>query len=309
MFCLDVVAADWAGFATGGSFDLGNPNALQASVSDYWNRLFEKIVPPLDPYDDAPIYRVEITSSRGDPWFDQLLTLDEEEWVLVVLDHTGPFEVDVYGSLLGAAVTARLVRIERNIPESAALNVAFSPNTWPDATEPQLRSALAGLPRLEYLIGLDVGQGTAVGLADANENIHLYFDLGGGVYRREDQAQSPNVLLAGRRPDCSQPLGLRSLGGRNHRPSGPAPDVDRSTPIDDQEAPSLREQDPSRRSEPADLGIVTVLNFRCGDRRPDARTETLYPGQAQGSKRFWNRRHRGRSFYKQPMAADGRCWI
>jgi len=193
VFCLDVVDADWAAFATGGRFDLGNPVALQASVSDYWNLLFKKIIPPLDPYDNAPIYRIEITSSRGDPWFDELLTLDEEEWVLVVLNDTGPFEVDVYGSMLGAAVTAHLVRIERNIPESAALNVAFSPHSWPDATEPQLRNALAGLPRLEYLIGLDVGQGTAVGLADANEDIHLYFDLGGGVYR--NAKTRPNPLM------------------------------------------------------------------------------------------------------------------
>src|SRR5262245_54778923 len=54
VFCLDVVDADWAAFATGGRFDLSNPVALQASVSDYWNLLFKKIIPPLDPYDNAP---------------------------------------------------------------------------------------------------------------------------------------------------------------------------------------------------------------------------------------------------------------
>ena len=46
-------------------------------------------------------------------------------------------------------------------------------------------------PSLDYLIGLDVGQGTAVGLADSNQDIHLYFDLGGGIYRNGPTRPKP----------------------------------------------------------------------------------------------------------------------
>jgi hypothetical protein len=83
--------------------------------------------------------------------------------------------------------------VERNIPQSAALNAVFSPDSWPDATSAQLSAALAKLPALEYLIGLDVGQGTAIGLADVTQDIHLYFDLGGGVYR--NAKTRPNPLM------------------------------------------------------------------------------------------------------------------
>jgi beta-lactamase superfamily II metal-dependent hydrolase len=183
VFCVDVVDADWPGFDNGGLFDLNNLPGLQSTFSDYWNLLFSGRAPPVDPYDDVPIYRIEITAEPGDPWFKELLTLGEDEWILVELDDTGSFEIDVYGALLAAPVFAHLKRIQRNIPQSAALNTAFSPAFWPDATKADLTAPLAKLPPLEYLIGLDVGQGTAVGLADANEDIQLYFDLGGGVYR------------------------------------------------------------------------------------------------------------------------------
>ena len=125
-----------------------------------------------------PIYRVEITSEPGDVWFKELLTLGEDEWIMIELDDTGSFEIDVYGALLAGPVFAHLNRIQRNIPQSPALNAAFSPASWPDATKAEMSAPLSHLPELEYLIGLDVGQGTAAGLADANEDIQLYFDLG-----------------------------------------------------------------------------------------------------------------------------------
>ncbi|MGY2932034.1 hypothetical protein ACVWZ6_001636 [Bradyrhizobium sp. GM6.1] len=191
VFCIDVIDAAWPQFANGGLFDLSNPPRLQSIFSDYWNLLFTGQVPPLDPFDDAPIYRIEITSEPGDPWFKELLTLGEDEWVTIELDDTGSFEVDVYGALLAAPVFAHLKRIERNIPESTALNVSFSPASWPDATKAELTAPLASLPALQYLIGLDVGQGAAVGLADANQDIQLYFDLGGGVYRNAKTRPNP----------------------------------------------------------------------------------------------------------------------
>jgi hypothetical protein len=99
VFCIDVVDADWPSFDNGGLFDLNNPLRLQTTFSDYWNLLFSGLVPPLDPYDDVPIYRIEITSEPGDLWFKELLTLGEDEWIMIELDDTGLFEIDVYGAL------------------------------------------------------------------------------------------------------------------------------------------------------------------------------------------------------------------
>ena len=191
VFCIDVIDADWPQFGRGGQFDVNDPLRLQAFFSDYWKLLFAGRVPPLDPYDDAPIYRIEITSEPGDPWFKELLTVGEDEWITIELDDAGFFEIDVYGALLAAPVFAHLMRIHRNIPESASLNAAFSPASWPDATKAELSAPIANLPALDYLIGLDVGQGTAVGLADANQDIQLYFDLGGGVYRNAKTRPTP----------------------------------------------------------------------------------------------------------------------
>ncbi|MFB6418583.1 hypothetical protein [Bradyrhizobium tunisiense] len=77
MFCIDVVDAEWPGFESGGPVDLNNPQHLRSFFADYWKLLFSKIVPPVDPYDAMPIFRVEITSEPGDPWFKELLALGE----------------------------------------------------------------------------------------------------------------------------------------------------------------------------------------------------------------------------------------
>ena len=192
VFCFDVVDAEWPGFESGHVFDLTNPSMLEERLRDFWARLFkhEPGVGP-DPYDDLPIFRVEITSKPGSPWFEQLVALPEDEWVELTLSDTGGVEVDVFGGLLAAAVTARLQNVLRNIPQSAALNTLFSMNTWPDASEADLRTAIGSLPFVKYLIALDVGQGSAIGLADAQEDIHLYFDLGGGVYRNAPTRPNP----------------------------------------------------------------------------------------------------------------------
>lgn len=191
-FSLDVVDAGWSEFAIGGSFDLSNPTLLQSVVSDYWAFLFRRGPPQTDPYDSAPVYRIEITSSPGDAWYKELVNLSEEEWVLIELEGDGRHDADVFGALLQAIpVPARLKRITRAIPQTSALNVIFSPDTWPNAETADIQDALSKTPALEYLVGLDVGQGAAIGLADANEDIHMYFDLGGGVYRNAPTRPNP----------------------------------------------------------------------------------------------------------------------
>ncbi|MGJ5176534.1 hypothetical protein ACQR16_30955 [Bradyrhizobium oligotrophicum] len=184
-FCLDVVDADWHEFASGGRFDLSNTSALRASISDYWSYLFQRRVPsPLDPYASAPIYRIEISANPGDAHYKTLADLNEDEWILVELVDTGIFDADVFGALLQQVpVPAHLRKITRAIPQTNALNIVFSPDTWSDAQQSDIEGALSSVPALQYLIGIDVRQGAAIGLAEANQDIGMYFDLGGGVYR------------------------------------------------------------------------------------------------------------------------------
>jgi hypothetical protein len=191
VFCFDVVDADWSGFGDGGLFDLGSASRLKIEHARYWQGLFGQnpIIGP-DPYDQLPIYRVEITASPGDVWFDLLITITEGDWVTIELDDSGQFEVDVFGALLAAPVTASLKDIQKDIPETAALNAAFSMDSFSDATSSELSGAIS-CPSVDYLIGFDVGQGAAVGLADSNEDVHLYFDLGGGVYRNAPTRPKP----------------------------------------------------------------------------------------------------------------------
>jgi hypothetical protein len=130
-----------------------------------------------------PIYRIEITVRRGGRFWETVTSFTEEDWVTLVLGETGGFPVDVYGGILAAATEAFLVSAARSSAvESAALDAEFDIDLWPDATDEQIGEALSEIGDVESLIAYDVGQGTALGLLDNNENVRLFFDLGAGAY-------------------------------------------------------------------------------------------------------------------------------
>jgi hypothetical protein len=184
MFAFDVVDANWGEFGPSAQFDLSNAPRIATQQEQYWRRLFGKLGPglPPDPYDSAPIYRIEVTSLPGDPYFDFLTQIKETDWVRIELDRIGSFEVDVYGGLFAAPVQAHLQKITIETASMSALTVAFDMVTWPNAAETDIRSVLNGLSRLDYLVAYDIGQGSANGLSDVHETAQLFFDLGCGVY-------------------------------------------------------------------------------------------------------------------------------
>jgi hypothetical protein len=184
LFAFDVVDANWAEFAPGAKFDLSDAQNIQMQQEHYWNQLFGKLgaMQARDPYTSAPIYCIEITSRRGDSYFGFMNRIREKDWVRIELAPTGTFEVDVYGGLFAAPVRAYLVSITIETSLMSALTAVFDMGTWPDATDTSIRSALNGLPSLDYLVAYDVGQGSANGLSDAHETAQLFFDLGCGVY-------------------------------------------------------------------------------------------------------------------------------
>jgi hypothetical protein len=184
VFAFDVVDADWPQFSPTGDFDLSDVLRLRSRQRAFWQRMFgpPTFGRPQDPFVAAPIYRIEITSRRGDSFFDFLTKLGEHDWVKITLDRIGTFEVDVYGGLFAAPVQAYLIDIGIEMVLAEALSVTFDMDAWLDASETSIRTCLSGLPKFEFLIAYDIGQGSANGLADARETAQLFFDLGCGVY-------------------------------------------------------------------------------------------------------------------------------
>lgn len=61
------------------------------------------------------------------------------------------------------------------------LEAAFSSDGWQYASERDLQKALCKLSRFDQMIAFCVGQGNAIGLADAEGKVKLYCDFGKGV--------------------------------------------------------------------------------------------------------------------------------
>jgi hypothetical protein len=194
LLSLDAVDAGWSGFGESGPLDLREPKRARQWHTAFWRDRFAGKSPAgPDYYDEMPVFKIEVTLKPGQPWYGELAALGEEDWVVVVLDENyaaGP-EVEVYGGLLATPVISHLVKIDKNVPGRETLDVVFSMETWPDATEAEIRDRLGSLNYLGYLIGLDVGQGCAIGLADSTACIQLYFDLGGGVRRNAPTRPNP----------------------------------------------------------------------------------------------------------------------
>jgi hypothetical protein len=194
VFVFDAVDAGWSGFASSGDFDLTRPELARERLADFW-RMASDTPPgyPLpDPFDQLPIYRIEVTAHAGDRFWDTLLGFTEADWVTLRLTNTKEFPVDVYGAVLAGAVEASLASIEyTSSNESEALDEEFDVDLWPDASDSEIDQALLSIGPVESLVAYDVGQGAALGLLDSSEDVQLYFDLGGGAYGNVKTRPSP----------------------------------------------------------------------------------------------------------------------
>ncbi|UVO30721.1 hypothetical protein [Bradyrhizobium arachidis] len=68
VFALDAIDAAWTEFGHGNAFDLNIPAAIASNISDVWKQLFgPRPQRPINiPFDRMPVYRIEVTSRRGD---------------------------------------------------------------------------------------------------------------------------------------------------------------------------------------------------------------------------------------------------
>lgn len=181
MFAYDAVDADWLGFRTGMPFDLDAPEQIFDGQRGWWYLRRQDRFVGNDPFDDVPLYRLEITLQR-DSLYDDLLEF-ADEWLEFELDPTGGTEVDIYNGLFSPPVPAFLADRPRRSRKSKALDAAFDMDAFPDATQIEIERAMSGAQSYDRLAIYDIGQGSASAVLDAQDGIALYFDLGCGVYR------------------------------------------------------------------------------------------------------------------------------
>jgi hypothetical protein len=66
VFIFDSVDAGWNGFARGGLFDLAAPQRVRQHLIGFWKAIFgaPSFPTPANPFDEMPIYRIEVTARR-----------------------------------------------------------------------------------------------------------------------------------------------------------------------------------------------------------------------------------------------------
>jgi beta-lactamase superfamily II metal-dependent hydrolase len=187
MFAFDAVDAEWSGFDRGQLLSLANDQQDQERLHRFWAQRF---APPYDrkptgpdPFDELPIYRIEITLRREDPMAKVFLAA-RNQWLEIDLNSSLGQEVDVFGGLFMAPVPARLGHTPRRATSSESLERLFDMDGWPDATVQELEAALGSVTcDIGQLLMFDVGQGSATALMCQCGHLMMYFDVGCGVYR------------------------------------------------------------------------------------------------------------------------------
>jgi beta-lactamase superfamily II metal-dependent hydrolase len=206
-FVLDAVDAYWKGFEEGGPFDLSDPN-LKKRMAAYWRGQFGRegnnAPDESDGYEQVPIYRVEVSLSRGDAFFDRMPS-NERGWISLELSKVeSKTPVQVYGGIFAPPIHAFLHNATPSAP-SGALSTVFDMKTWPDATPAALLLALRQRCDLESLVCFDIGQGSACALLCTHGYPIYYFDTGCGSGRNAPTAPptlkfctcaSPTVILS-----------------------------------------------------------------------------------------------------------------
>ena len=138
VFVFDAIDATWPGFGAEGTFNLQQPNQVRDTLLQFWTEMFgsKDGRPSETPFDEMPIYRLEVTSRYGDQ------VLGDFKWIWRgAVDHaelaeSGAFPVDVYGGILSVAVEAFLLSAHvTGARQSAALSAGFDVDLWPDAKD------------------------------------------------------------------------------------------------------------------------------------------------------------------------------
>ena len=172
---------------------------------NYWQALFDgRFFPPFfrpfdpfDPFEPMPLLRYEITvRGRDAAWFPRLrgFSNDESTWFRFrTTTRESGLPADVYTNLFGEPQHVN-VEVEPAGDEiQRRFSSIFDMDTWPKASKPDIRGALAKTitTKANFLAAFDIGQGSASALLDDNFTPYLYHDLGAGVTRNKHTTPCP----------------------------------------------------------------------------------------------------------------------
>lgn len=186
VIAFDAVDAEWNGFTGNGPFSLEGPGD---EIAWLWKRCFKggdmQFDGP-DPFDDLPLFQIEFTwpRARVNPRaLGEEADLPEPGWVEIDLGPNASTPCEVYGGLFMPAIPSKLEAWFLPAETSAALDRIFNMDDWPPADPAEVERILASRCRLDQIIALDIGQGSANALVCECGVPNYYFDVGCGVYR------------------------------------------------------------------------------------------------------------------------------
>ncbi|MGE8186855.1 hypothetical protein [Pseudomonas sp. NPDC086278] len=202
---------------------------------------------PQKPFDNMPVYRLEIELSASGDWFGlpalggvanpDMETL-EKTWIDFHFippgngdgEHSGT-KGSVYTRMFEESLTLMVHGTLAPAPMARSLSIIFSLDRLPRINQADFENLLGNEVLAEWLVVFDVGQGNACALLEAcdqNQNAtapRLYFDLGAGVYRNK-QTQPPNLQFS----FYSNPLVVLSHWDSDHWAGANLVDVDGNYP-------------------------------------------------------------------------------
>jgi hypothetical protein len=182
---LDAIRTDWPGFETG-LFSISANMASEEPARSYWENLFRGVQDAISAFDNAPIIQIELSGAR-DTTLPRSLINPRRPWLEVETEAADGFDAILYSpgekGLFDDPVNDTVARDVRMSESGLALSRIFDMGSWPRSSAAEISSVLGSLPAFSQSISFDVGQGSAIALADTTGKPRLYFDVGAGVGR------------------------------------------------------------------------------------------------------------------------------
>lgn len=199
---IDLVDAEWLDVAGQTDARLSLADSLQCSRA--WGTYTAKLggpIRPANPFESAPLYRLEIELPFGDSWFgmpplpspyepyfDASMEALESLWIefydIEVAAPGQPSAALLYPSLFADPVPVRTEGKLPSVRQGMALSQVFSLQNAATPTTADVEAVLAAT-QTDLLSVFDIGQGNANALVDGACLVSLYYDLGAGVYRNK----------------------------------------------------------------------------------------------------------------------------
>ncbi|SIT40078.1 conserved hypothetical protein [Paraburkholderia piptadeniae] len=226
LLAFDLIDADWL-VNTGlndARFNIDDRSASELAWQKWWLSASNLPLPISNPFEDAPLYRLEVELPVRGHWFgfpplpDPRNTVAfsaavrdlEAVWFefTVATDVQGGYAANLYPALFSNPVPVFVRGKMPTAEEGRALSGIFSLASLPAISTGTLKQLLSAAAAT-YLAAYDVGQGNANALLAVRQTLHplptLYYDLGAGVYRNKHTTptqlvfcftESPSIILS-----------------------------------------------------------------------------------------------------------------